>query len=125
VRRGRAEPERGPSARATADAGARDDGEDDPIERMARSGFAALERFGMELEAVFAGSPVEAPARPPADPAAEPAPAPPVATTAERRLAELDIDLARRLAEEGVVVRGYDIARVVAVATGQSVRWEP
>ena len=27
--------------------------EDDPIERMARDGFAALERFGAEIEAIF------------------------------------------------------------------------
>src|SRR5687767_5927462 len=31
----------------------RDDLEDDPIERMARDGFAALERFGAEIEAMF------------------------------------------------------------------------
>src|SRR5687767_3039490 len=30
-----------------------DDLEDDPIERMARDGFAALERFGAEIEAIF------------------------------------------------------------------------
>ncbi len=29
------------------------DPEDDPIERMARNGFAALERFGAEIEAIF------------------------------------------------------------------------
>jgi ATP-dependent Clp protease ATP-binding subunit ClpA len=34
---------------------------DDPLERMARQGFAALERFGAEIEAALSGQPVAAP----------------------------------------------------------------
>jgi hypothetical protein len=46
-------------------------------------------------------------------PAATPAPS----------LAVLDVEMRTLLIEEGVVVRGLDVARVVAVATGQTVRW--
>jgi hypothetical protein len=38
-------------------------------------------------------------------------------------LAALETELQRRLMEEGIVVRGHDIARVVSVATGRSVQW--
>jgi AAA lid domain/ATPase family associated with various cellular activities (AAA) len=38
-------------------------------------------------------------------------------------LAVLDVEMRTLLIEEGVVVRGLDVARVVAVATGQTVRW--
>jgi len=48
----------------------------------------------------------------------------PVTTSDRARLAELDAELARRLMEEGLVVRGHDIARVVAIATGETVRWK-
>jgi ATP-dependent Clp protease ATP-binding subunit ClpA len=106
--------------------------EDDPIERMARDGFAALERFGAEIEAIFVppGPPVNgreaaaAPANgaaatsaPRAEPAARPAPEPPVT------LAALDAELHRLLVEEGIVVRGHDIARVVKLATSKEVTW--
>ena len=93
----------------------------DPLESLARDGFAALERFGAELEAVLGPggearrprstpTPTDAPRRSPTQPSG-------------RRLAELDVEIARRLADEGVVVRAHDIARVVAVATGRSVTW--
>ncbi|MDQ2766701.1 MAG: AAA family ATPase, partial [Gemmatimonadota bacterium] len=49
---------------------------DESLEKMARNGLAALERFGLELEAAFTGAPAPAPA--PA--AAAPAPAAPSAT---------------------------------------------
>ena len=111
------------SRRATAE-----DVPTDPLDRLARDGFAALERFGAELEAVFAG---QAPglAR-----AASPRPVDdrqsvPTSESAagERRtgsVAELDIQLGQRLLEEGIVVRGHDVARVVSIATGRNVRWE-
>jgi hypothetical protein len=35
----------------------------------------------------------------------------------------LEVELRARLIEDGVVVRGLDVARVVALATGQTVRW--
>jgi ATP-dependent Clp protease ATP-binding subunit ClpA len=40
-----------------------------------------------------------------------------------RSSAEINAELRRQLAEDGVVVRGVDIARAVAVATGQRVVW--
>jgi len=108
---------------------------DDPIERMARGGIAALERFGAELEAAFTGqrvsAPTPAPAGPPTDqaPNGQPAPAPErtprVVPAARSRLAALEMELQRRLIDAGLVVRGFDVARVIAVATGQDVQWVP
>jgi len=108
---------------------------DDPIERMARGGIAALERFGAELEAAFTGQRVPAPtpasAGPPTDqaPNGQPAPAPErtprVVPAARSRLAALETELQRRLIDAGLVVRGFDVARVIAVATGQDVQWVP
>ena len=108
----------------------RDDLEDDPIERMARDGFAALERFGAEIEAMFVpanGSrePAAAPSNgaatssPPQSATSEPGPARAEPAT----LAELEAELHRVLMEEGVVVRGHDVARVVKVATSKDVTW--
>ncbi len=101
-----------------------EDGEEDPLDRFARDSFAALERFGAEIEAMFVGAPVSA-----ADgdrhgprPAGPPPPSAPRSASTPR-VAELDAEIARRLAEEGVVVRGHDIARVVSLATGRSVAW--
>jgi len=103
--------------------------EDDPIERMARDGFAALERFGAEIEAIFvppasvheaAAAPANGAATtstPRAEAAARATPEPP------RTLAALDAELHRVLVEEGVVVRGHDIARVVKLATSKDVTW--
>ena len=39
-------------------------------------------------------------------------------------LAPLETDLAQRLMEEGVVIRGHDIARVVGLMAGKEVLWE-
>ena len=76
-----------------------------PPERM-----DLLDRLGAEIEYVFGGgvSPT---------PTAE-APAP-----IRTRSAELETQLKLQLTEEGIVVRGVDIARAVAVATGQNVKW--
>ncbi len=89
----------------------------EPINRMARGGIAALERFGAEIEAALggSGSPAAAPAPP-----VPPAPSPP--TGVER--AALDIELERQLLDDGIVVRGHDVARVVGLMTGRSVAWE-
>ena len=125
-----------PGQQADGEGGA-DDAVDDPIDRFAREGFAALERFGAEIEAMF-GVNASDPGR--SAPGAEPAtdashgvraePAPPASTprgaaarSAPARLAELDAELARRLSAEGIVVRGHDIARVVGLAAGRSVAW--
>ncbi len=104
--------------------------EDDPIERMARDGFAALERFGAEIEAMFV------PANGSREPAAAPSngaatTSPPQSATSESAparaepatLAELEAELHRVLVEEGVVVRGHDVARVVKLATSKDVTW--
>lgn len=98
-------------------------GSGDGFETFARDGLSALQRFGAELEAIFTAAPGAEPVGPasPAPAAAEPeveAPAP-----AEPSLAVLDVELRSRLIEDGVVVRGLDVARVVALATGQTVRW--
>jgi hypothetical protein len=90
--------------------------------------MAALERFGAELEAAFANSRVPAAAadntRVDVKTEPEPAPAPtPRPTSVAGRLAALETELQRRLMEEGIVVRGHDVARVVSVATGKSVQW--
>ena len=37
---------------------------------------------------------------------------------------EFEADLAQRLMEEGVVIRGYDIARVVGLMAGTEVTWQ-
>lgn len=102
---------------------------DETLEQMARSSLAALERFGLELEAAFTGAPAPAPAAaapaPPAPSATPPrAPAPSAnGAPSGARLASVESELQRRLVEEGLVVRAPDIARVVAVATGRTVEW--
>ena len=96
------------------------------IDRMARDGFAVLERLGAELEAAFARpTPVESFAdRPaPAAPAAPSAPRPLEEPTGADRAA-LDIELERQLLDEGIVVRGHDVARVVGLMIGRPVEWE-
>ena len=106
------------------------DPEDDPIERMARNGFAALERFGAEIEAIFvppAGVP-EAAAASTNGAAATSAPrassqSPRASSDDPTSLAALDAELQRVLAEQGIVVRGHDIARVVRLATSKDVTW--
>jgi ATP-dependent Clp protease ATP-binding subunit ClpC len=118
-----------PAPRERAAAAEEERTPDETLEKMARSGLAALERFGLELEAAFTGAPAPAPAA--AAPAAEARPAtPPPATPPSSngapngaRLASVESELQRRLVEEGLVVRAPDIARVVAVATGRTVEW--
>jgi ATP-dependent Clp protease ATP-binding subunit ClpA len=125
---------RAESRRSAADAsapanGAGEDEEfDDPLNKLARDGMAALERFGAELEAAFSGArvPTAAPdatrtSAPPQPSAAAPVPAREASVAS--RLAALETELQRRLMEEGIVVRGHDVARVVSVATGRSVQW--
>ncbi len=95
-------------------------GDEDPIESIA----AVLERFGAGLEAAFAENPDRPAAgrQPPARPAAPaPGPGPAAAPPAG---AALDAEIRRRLAEEGVVVRGHDVARVVSLMGGGTVTWE-
>ena len=101
-----------------------DRGGDAQFDRIARDGFAVLERLGAELEAAFARpQPVESygEARPQAAPAPTPPGTPTEPSGAQR--AALDIELERQLLDEGIVVRGHDVARVVAHVVGAEVRW--
>jgi ATP-dependent Clp protease ATP-binding subunit ClpA len=96
------------------------------IDRIARDGFAVLERLGAEIEAAFTRpAPVETFAdRPaPARTAGPAEPRPPEEPTGADRAA-LDIELERQLLDEGIVVRGHDVARVVGLMIGRSVEWE-
>ena len=100
------------------------DPEDDTLDRFARGSAAAIERFGAELEAMFVGVPVEGPhTQAQATTENEPRRSNGTRITEGMRLAELEAELGRRLLEEGAVVRGADVARVVAVATGARVTW--
>jgi ATP-dependent Clp protease ATP-binding subunit ClpA len=88
-------------------------------DRTSRESPSAFERFGAELEALFVGAPAgNAPAN---GTEAQPAPAPERARPS--MLAPLEADLARQLMEEGVVIRGHDIARVVGLMSGADVEW--
>jgi ATP-dependent Clp protease ATP-binding subunit ClpA len=124
---------RAESRRPTPESAARQNGlpEDeefeDPLDKLARDGMAALERFGAELEAAFSGTRVPTAAADATRTATHVEPSPLAAPTREAsvasRLAALETELQRRLMEEGIVVRGHDVARVVSVATGRSVQW--
>jgi ATP-dependent Clp protease ATP-binding subunit ClpA len=83
-----------------------------------KEGPNAFERFGAEIEALFSGVP--APTTGGAErPAAAPEPRP-----SRPALAPLEADLTRQLMEEGVVIRGHDVARVVGLMSGVDVTWE-
>ena len=91
------------------------------LEALARQGFAAIERFGAELEAAL-GEPVRVPARDAAPPApATPRPVEPERTTRARP--EIETELTRRLVDEGIVVRGHDVARVIGLMSGKTIQW--
>jgi ATP-dependent Clp protease ATP-binding subunit ClpA len=111
----RAEPEREAS------------GDNDTIDRFARGGMAALEALGAELEAMFVGPPRPVPqaqGSPREEVPVAAAPVPVVETDVmPSTVAEVEVELRRALAEEGIVVKGIDVARVVAVATGHTVTW--
>jgi ATP-dependent Clp protease ATP-binding subunit ClpA len=97
--------------------------QDEALENFARDGISALQRFGAELEAMFVGGdvgievPPERPAAP-APPVVE-APLPPNVESLET----VEAVLRTRLITEGIVVKGVDVARVVALATGTFVSW--
>jgi len=99
---------------------------DPQFDRIARDGFAVLERLGAQIEAAFAQQPqpIETfgDARPQPAPAPQTASAPAEPSGAER--AALDIELERQLLDEGIVVRGHDVARVVGLMIGRPVEWE-
>ena len=85
--------------------------------RPPREPANAFERFGAELEALFVGAPAPVAA-------AEPAPTQPVdRPTRAAAVAPLEAELTRQLMEEGIVVRGHDVARVVGLMAGTEVEW--
>ncbi|HMC56553.1 MAG TPA: AAA family ATPase [Gemmatimonadaceae bacterium] len=92
--------------------------EDAQWERMARDGMTALERFGAEIEKMFA-APIDAP--PP--PAAHPPRPEPMTPEPISSLGEIETELSHVLSAEGIVVRGHDVARVVSLMCGQTVTW--
>jgi ATP-dependent Clp protease ATP-binding subunit ClpA len=110
----------GAHRRAADAASGRGEGGDGQWPRMAKDGMTALERFGAELESMFSGEPAGVPPTPP--PPAQPAPpvAPEPVTSS---MGELETELARVLAAEGIVVRGHDVARVVGLMSGRTVTW--
>src|SRR6185503_18824101 len=88
-------------------------------QRMAKDGMSALERFGAEIESMLSGVPAATgPAKGPATP---PPPAPPPQPVIT--LGELETELSRVLTEEGIVVRGHDVARVVSLMSGRQIAW--
>src|SRR5687767_8030783 len=103
----RTESRRGDGESAAGANGVEDHGEmHDPLDKLARDGMAALERFGAELEAAFSGTRVPAAAvdatRTSAGMETGPPPPPtPREASAASRLAALETELQRRLMEEG------------------------
>ena len=110
-----------PQRAAEAHAADREELRGEAWTQMKTDGMSALERFGAEIEAMFSGVPVDAPPPVPHTPA----PRPDAQGEPERTLGELETELSRVLAEEGIVVRGHDVARVVALMIGRPVEWVP
>ncbi len=98
------------------------------LDRIARDGFAVIERFGAEIEAAFAVQTGGRSAPPPAEsPSAAPPPVPaaaPASAADAAARATLDVEIERQLLEDGVVVRGHDVARVVGLMSGRRIEWE-
>jgi ATP-dependent Clp protease ATP-binding subunit ClpA len=100
-------------------------GEDDgQWQQAARDGMTALERFGAELEKMFNAPPGAPPPAAPATSAPAPPRSEPLTPDAAPSLGEIETELARVLAEEGIVVRGHDVARVVGLMSGRQISWE-
>jgi ATP-dependent Clp protease ATP-binding subunit ClpA len=95
-----------------------DSEQDEQWRDMARDGMSALERFGAELEKMFA-TPAGTPPPPPPPPRPTAPQAEPVIS-----LGEIETELSRVLAEEGIVVRGHDVARVVGLMSGKQIAWD-
>ena len=55
--------------------------------------------------------------------APEVAPTPAPASAMPTSLSDVESELSRILMEQGIVVRGHDIARVVSLMSGKSVTW--
>ena len=101
------------------EAAAEADAEKREREAAVRSeGPNALERFGAEIEALFSGVPA------PTNGGAERSNVAPEPRSPRPALAPLEADLTRQLMEEGIVIRGHDVARVVGLMSGVDVNWE-
>jgi len=86
-------------------------------EGTTRPATNAFERFGAELEALFVGAPVATgPGSREANGGGRPSVVPP--------LAPIEAELAHQLMEEGIVIRGHDVARVVGLMAGVDVKWD-
>jgi hypothetical protein len=86
--------------------------------RLAPSdGPSAFERLGAELEALFVGG---APATEPEPESVSPPVDRPVRTLS---LGPIEADLTQQLMQEGIVIRGHDVARVVGLMAGVEVAW--
>jgi hypothetical protein len=68
---------------------------------------------------MFSTVPAGTPPQTPHPPRAEPL-VPDPATS----LGEIETELSRVLAEEGIVVRGHDVARVVGLMSGRQIIWD-
>lgn len=100
------------------------DADAEALRRLARGGVAALDRLGAELDAVFGLAPASPRAEPGVSPhAAERAAGSTPDVTAAAASDAVRAELRSRLVEEGVVVRGHDVARVVSLTTGKNVSW--
>jgi ATP-dependent Clp protease ATP-binding subunit ClpA len=100
--------------------------QEDEVDQWARNGFAALQRFGAEIEAMFVGAPLDRNGGTAPAPAPDPETVTPPSAPADdmpATLGEVEVELDAALREEGMVVRGVDVARVVAVSTGREVQW--
>jgi ATP-dependent Clp protease ATP-binding subunit ClpA len=97
---------------------------EDPIDSKVAS---ALEQFGADLEAIFIGPTPVRTAPPPREEKGSPTPpkqeTQPEPVVPPATLGTVESELASVLMQEGIVVRGIDVARVVAVATGREVTW--
>ncbi len=109
------------------------------IPEFARDGFAALERLGAELGALLdmPGARATGGERAPHERGTPPANGEDLTSRNSRRdtdgataepaaprtLAEVEDELRTKLLEEGAVVRGHDIARVMTLITGKQISW--
>ncbi|HVH08839.1 MAG TPA: AAA family ATPase [Gemmatimonadales bacterium] len=91
-----------------------------PADDLVGEIFPMLDRIGAEIEKMLGGE-AQRSTRPPATATASRPTAP---TLAERR-AELDRLLRDELERQDIVVRGADVARVVATAVGKGIEWQP
>ncbi len=103
---------------------------DEPADDLVAEIVPMLERIGVEIEKMLGGERRSRSVEERGGRSAEPPP--PTSTTLHRppptladRRAELDELLRRELEHQGIVVRGQDVGRVVGVAVGKVLEWQP